>query len=304
MRYISNSRIAATALALLALPTLADSNKSPFSVSADIGYEYDSNVSVDELDASIKKSDNRVTADIDLDFKTKLSDKLSFNAGYSFSDRQYEEFDRFDLRMNMLSTGLGYKMGKSSLDAKVFYLDAKLGGEDYLSMESISPSVSHYLTKNIYLRGAYNYYKKDFDQFDQRDADTYSISADSYYFIDGSSHYVAAGYRFKDEDTEADIYDYQSHQYKLRWVKKFPFWNNNARVQLAYSLEQRDYDDPASAGNTTREDDRHKYALDIQLPLSKQLHIGLIYEYSDYISTLASSEYDQEVMGVHINYKF
>ena len=71
-----------------------------------IGAEYDSNVSVEEVDRASNQGDYALTMDESLEAQKELSTRVGVAATYDFSQSLYEEFSRVDRQTHILGTDL------------------------------------------------------------------------------------------------------------------------------------------------------------------------------------------------------
>lgn len=304
----SNSIVFALMVGIGAVGTanhaFAENKKSPFKAKASVGIEYDSNISVEELDANTTRSDHAVLLDLDLGYKKRLTNELDVGIGYSLSQSLYDELDQFDIQTHMLSGNLKYDFGHTSAGVNYYYADSTLDRDDYLTLSQINPFLSHYFTKKWFGRAAYSYSDKKFDGRADRDAQVDAYSGDLYYFIEGAKHYLMVGYKFRQDDAESARFDYDGHQFKLRWVKRLSLMERESKLRMGYVYERRDYDDISSAGMEQRQDDRQRWSADLEFPVYQQGFVRLEYEYSDYDSNIDSLTYTQHIAGLRIGYRF
>ena len=111
-------------------------------------------------------------------------------------------------------------MGKATVGVNWFDVSADLDDEAFLTYERISPYVAGFLRKQWFLRGEYVYGEKTIARRPGREADSHSVSIDSYYFIQGLKRYAVLGYTFRVDNARANRYDYDSHALKLRYVHR------------------------------------------------------------------------------------
>ena len=295
--------VSCLALSALLQPAFAE-EKSPFKVEVSAGVEYDSNISVERLDINTTENDYAALLDLDVDYKKSLTPVATFTAGYSFSQSLHRDLDDFDVQTHLLSTGLTGDFGATSAGLNYYYADSTLGGDDFLTLQRVSPFVSHYFSKRVLLRSAFTYTDKSFDGRPTRDADSSALGADLYYFFDGAKHYVSLGYKYEQEDANDRRFEHDSQQLRLRWIKRVSLLARDAKLRLGWRYEQRDYDASNSAGARRRDDDRQRLSAELELPLSKKSYLSLEYEYSDFQSTLDSADYTQHLARVRAGYKF
>ncbi|MCG8488809.1 MAG: surface lipoprotein assembly modifier [Chromatiales bacterium] len=286
---------------LLALPALADEKSKPFKVEGSLGTQYDSNITVEELDVATSKSDMALLLSADVDYKRALSKKINLNTGYSFSQSLHEDLDQFDRRTHLLSASITYGFdSKTSAGMSFNYADSALDGDGFMSLTRISPFASHYISKKIFIRPALALTDKRFDGQDNRDVDALSMNVDLYYFIDGPKNYLITGYKYTKENADSSAFDYDGHQLKLRWIKRLNLMNMQNKLRLGWRFETRDYDDISSAGGQIRDDTRHRLSADLEIPLQKQTSILLEYEYRNYQSNLDSADFNEHLATVRV----
>lgn len=74
-----------------------------------LGYEYDSNVSVDELDRNSSVGDGGVLFAADISLDHDLTDKTSASASYGYSRIDYQDFDFLNRETHMLGGSVSSK---------------------------------------------------------------------------------------------------------------------------------------------------------------------------------------------------
>ena len=91
------------------------------------------------------------------------------------------------------------------------------------------------------------------------------------------------GYRFRDENATAPELDFRAHALKLRYIRRFEMLGRQAKGELALRYERRDYRSEEPSIGIRREDDRWRWKVDFELPLSEKLVWQSYYTYGDYI---------------------
>ncbi|MEM0953100.1 MAG: surface lipoprotein assembly modifier [Pseudomonadota bacterium] len=271
---------------------------SGFSGELSVGAEYNSNLSVDEIDVSSDQSDYALRLGGALDYGRELSEQTEWSLGYSISQSLYEEFSQLDRQTHILSTGLDYEVGKGKMAANYYYVNSRLDGEDFLKQHRISPSVSGFLARDWFLRGAWVYSETELDNNTARDADTIAVEFDIYYFVRGLQTYWNLGYRYKDEEAAADRFTYQSNGFKARLVHRFNWLKQTCRMELAWRYEDRDFEGITPSIGEQRADDRHRLRAELQIPMGDILTAEFFFNYNDYESNFPNADYDQEIGGV------
>ena len=269
-----------------------------------IGAEYDSNVSVSEVDRSTNQGDYALTMDASLEAKKGLSDKLDVSASYDFSQTLYEEFSRVDRQTHILGTELMLNSKQVDSGVSLYYINSRLDGDKFLELYRVSPSVSGFLARKWFARGAYVFSDKSIENRPGRDANTHSGEADLYYFRRGLRSYFNLGYRYKNEDADADRLDYTSNSVKLRYIHRFEIFSRLAKLELAWRYEDRDYSSITPSIDEDRSDDRHRWRADFEIPVLGRSALQFYYGYANYSSNYPSADYTQNLFGTRFLYRW
>jgi len=282
----------------------SDNRKADWSAEIGVGAEYDSNVSVDEIDTNSNESDTAMVLDAELGVSKPLSDNIEFSLSYDLSQSWYEEFDNLNRQTHIIGADLGVEVGKVDSGLSYYYINSRLDGDSFLESQRVSPYVSRFLSKKWYTRGAYVFSDKTLEERSERDAEFHAGEFDLYYFQRGLRSYFNFGIRYKDEDAESDEFDYQSGLIKLRYVRRFQLFSRLSRWELAWRYEDRDYSDPTPEIGEQRRDKRHRFKTDLEIPLFNNAEISLYYKYGDYQSNLERADYLQHVIGTRLQYSW
>lgn len=296
----------ALVLAGLAVPGSSASGGSSTEFSAEIGVggEYDSNVSVDELDASSSESDYALIVDGELQVDHRFNDTLDMSVTYDFSQSNYDQFSGLDRQTHLLGADFGANLGAVNSGLSLYYIHARLDGEEFLEYYRASPYVSGFLHKKWFARGAYVYSDKGIEQNPGRDADSHAVEGDLYFFRRGLRSYFNLGYKYKDEDAVEDRFDYSASNVKLRYIHRFEVFGDVLKTELAWRYEYRDYSSITPSIEEEREDKRHRWKVDLEYPVLEKGAIQLYTGYADYDSNFPRSDYDQYVIGTRLSYRW
>ncbi len=300
---------AVTALLLpLSLGATANEGESlpdaTFSAELGAGYEYDSNVSIDELDASSNESDYAWLAELELAVEKPLSESAELNLSYDFSQNWYQEFSEVNRQTHLLGADLSWDLDAVTTGAYAYYIRARLDGRSFLEQFRASPYISGFMGKKWYARGAYVYIDKTIENRPQRNATAHSAEGDLYYFQRGLRSYFNFGYRYKQEDAVAAQFSYRASSLKLRYVRRLSIAGRLSSLELAWRFEDRDYTGIEPTINEKRADDRHRWGAELEIPLTKNFEWVIYAGYSDYDSNLPRAEYDREVYGTQLSYSW
>jgi hypothetical protein len=162
--------------------------------------------------------------------------------------------------------------------------------------------LSGFISKKFFARGAYVHSDKVIERNNQRDAVSNSGEIDVYFFRRGLRSYFNVGYLYKDEDAQAEEYDYKSGNIKVRYIHRFDIFSKVATLELGYRYEDRDYRSATPSIEEVRSDKRQRWRIDFELPVIEQGAIKFYATYGDYKSNLPRADYDQNIIGTQFVY--
>ena len=273
-----------------------------FGAEVTVGAEYDSNVAIDEVDLNSAQSDYALTMGAKLEANTKLTDKFDMDFSYDYSQSLYKEFSEVDRQTHILGTNLELDMGKLDSGLSLFYIDSRLDNKKFLQFSRVSPSLSGFMSRRWFARGAYVYSDKIIESNSDRDAISNTGEIDLYFFHRGLRSYFNFGFQYKDEDAQAEEYDYKAGNLKVRYIRRFDLLSKVATVEVAYRYEDRDYSSPTPSIGENRSDQRQRWRVDLEIPVIERGAIKFYAAYGDYKSNLPRADYDQNIIGTRFVY--
>lgn len=279
-------------------------NATRWSAEIGLGGEYDTNVSVDEVDVSSGQSDYAAIIDLSLGAKRRLGERTKASLNYDISHSSYQEFSQLNRLTQIAGADLNTDLGSSNLAISAYYVDSRLNGDAFLSYTRISPSLSGFLSKQWFVRGAYVYSEREIEERSQRDAQTQTGEFDLYFFHRGLRSYFNLGYRYRDEDAVADQLDFRSHSLKLRYIRRFELWDQKVKAEAAMRYEVRDYRSGEPTIGEPRKDDRMRLKLDLEVPVTNSMSWQWYLSYGDYVSNLPRADFTQTIVGFRLQYQW
>ena len=277
---------------------------SEFELELAAGYAWDDNVGLDELERATGESDEVTSLEAQGSALFTLRDRYSLRLSAGLTDDSYQKFSQVDRRTESIGVNLGAKLGQATVGINWFDVSADLDSDPFLTYERLSPYVSGFISKKWFLRGEYVYGEKTIARRPGREAESHSVSLDSYFFIQGLKRYAVLGYTFRTDDARANRYDYDSHAVKFRYVHRETVGRLPIEFELEGKFEDRQYKAPDPMIGTEREDTRWRFSTELRLLLNKCASIGLHVKNSDYDSNLPTASYSDLVVGTEIRFSF
>jgi hypothetical protein len=269
-----------------------------------VGAEYDSNVSIEEVDRASNEGDYGLTLEAKVGAEQQLTERLELALHYDFSQTFYSEFSEVDRQTHILGSDLGWRLNEVDANLSAFYINSRLDGKDFLQLARISPALSGFVARQWFLRGGYIFQDKSLQGRSLRDADSHAGEFDLYFFAQGLRRYFNLGYRYRYENARAAPLDYASNAVKLRYIQRVELASRLAKLELFWRYENRDYRAITPEIGEKRRDDRHRLGIDFEIPLFADASLQLYYVYADYQSNLERVDYTQNVGGVKFVYRW
>lgn len=296
-------------LVVLCKPSLAQTGKDElpapdWSAELGIGLEYDSNVSVEEVDASAEQGDYALILDAGLGVKKALSKTVTAAATYDFSSSSYDKFSQVDRQTHILGADVALDLGRVDPSISAYYINSRLDNSKFLELTRISPALSGFLSKRWFFRAAYVYSDKTIHERDERDATTNAGEMDGYYFLRGLRQYFNFGYRYRDENAKADQFSYRSNSAKVRFIYRIELFSRLTKLELAWRYEDRDYRSDTPSIGEKRHDKRSRLRMDYEIPVINNTVVQIFVGYAEYDSNFGPADYDQTIIGTRFQYSW
>lgn len=284
-------------------PALA-AEKPPLAVTVSAGAEYDSNVSIEQSDVNTRQGDVAALLSASADWTIVSNRKASLRVGYDFEQTLYEDKSDFDLQIHGFSTGGSITRGKATLGVDYQFSHVLLGGDKFLDIHMVSPSVGVFVADRVYVRAAYTYWDKSFATSEKLDARTHTIGGDIYRFFGKRKSYVALGVRYDDEDADGAEYRYRAVQGTIRAQMPVHLLGMDAKARFSAALSDRNYrNDTPSIGKPRRET-RSTWNAALDLPLSGHISLKPQFRFIDRISNLPVADYREYIGSTSLQYRF
>ena len=178
-------------LSIIIFPLFAEAKDNlELSAEVEVGYGYDSNVSVDDVDLNTNIGDQFIDLRFSSDLVFKIQESTKMSAGLTVSDRLYDTFDEFDGLLSLASLAVSHQKGDWEYGFITRYIDYQLDGSELLAMTQISPSLAWFPSKRTYLYLNYERSIEAYRENSQRNNDRDEVGAAFYYFIKGLRQYI------------------------------------------------------------------------------------------------------------------
>ena len=306
MAFLNRLIAAPASLCLLCcLPVQANDTLS-FSASARAGLEHQSNVNISELEQASGQSDVATLLEADINVQWQTTPALRLEAGYSVQDKNYQQADAFDSRLQLGHLDASYQLGTHTIGTNLYYASADLAQSRFLTLQQASLYSMHSIGDSSFVRPAITLSDKTFDRFSERDASTTSASLDTFWFFAEGTRFINLGLIYEDENSRDNAFSYQSPGLRLKLSGRYNLWQFDHTLQLGAKFSQRKYQSVPDSNNDTPRRQDTQYQLDVSWKLDVNSHLALLtkLEHGDFSSTLDSADYRETRSSLALQLSF
>lgn len=287
----------------LSLPSSAE-DTFEFSFAGKAGLEYDSKLSIQEIDRTSSASDTARRLDARFAGRINFSEDSRLKASYGLNSKNYREQDSFDQQLRSLSLDASHDFSAFTLGTLYHHNAAKLDSADFLELDQKSLYAGRLFGDQVYLRGAVNRKSKVFADNPARNADVRGYDADVFIFFNQARSFVSFGWTGEQDDARVDSFDYASNGLRARYSNKFRAFNADNQLELGLRFEEKDYDEVDLLLGTERRDLRRSFELSWSVGLNSVLTLQSKVQHGRHDSTLASADYNETTASLILEADF
>jgi tetratricopeptide (TPR) repeat protein len=302
---------------------IAAARKKPWSVYADLAFQYDSNVQLAPSDSDFKaaqgigrESDGRTAIGAGGDYVLLDSDLGSVRAEYDFYQSVHFHLTDFDLQGHRVLLDAGVQPAPFGYGLALTYDFYALDYRSFFQEGLVTPWVAYAESRDSVTQAYYTFRNRDFfrEPYDPaRSGDDNAFGLRQYLTLGAADRVLSFGYQFDSESTTANDFDYTGNQGDVEVA--FPVLDL-AAVQLGYLFRLEDYRHPNSRDNFAyrRHDNEHQFALAASHNLTE--HVALTFAYigvinnSNVIEVFSDGsghrpfEYDRQIVSGGVRFTF
>jgi len=298
------SESADSARTLLRVVDSEEQDRKPFSLSGRVGLEVDSNVSVPELDASSGKSDVAGVFELGGSYRFLHAPNYEAEIGYDFYQSVYSDVTEANLRSHTFGIDGTRDVHGADVGGSYRFTHSQLGGDDFLNLHNLLPSVGFSVLPNWYAIVGYNYLHKNFDRDNDRDGDQHALALDNFWFVCDGRASIALGYRLQKENTHGAQYDFFGNLVSARFKTPLSIKSFDFDAMLFFQYQSRDYDHVTPSIGKKRDDNRYNAALGLGKDINQYVRAQIDYQYFNSDSNLPEADYDEHIVTMTIGVEY
>jgi hypothetical protein len=316
-----------TALTLPVLAFASESLTASGSISAE--REYDSSVSLDQVDDISRESDYASKLKWALGGKWQVNDNVQLSTSYKGRQRIYDQFSEYDLEQHQLALSSKFTYAGIGYSYRYDGVTAQVDGEDFLNFNQSTVAVDK-LFDTSFLRGYVSKNKKDFMQLEERNASATIVGLDSLVFYNQGKSHLSFNISMENETAQEKLFDNKTGNVSTGYQHKFTeallptTWTNTVRYgQKRYDsfiistvvaeeeeevfpidLQPNDTTDNQSQTDEERVDGRTQFTTRLGIELNDWLGLMVEASYINNDSNYAPVDYSERLMSVGISASF
>lgn len=292
---------------LASIEAIGEGYARDWRASVSAGYQYDDNVSTDEIDVVTNVHDTAFVFDASASYKMLRGSVVDLEIGYDFFQSLYDDQDDSDLQLHSASLVAEKRLG--ALDASLSYVYARalLGRNDFLGLHSLTPSLGYGVTPAWYVNLLLNFQDKNFIDNRDRNSRVHGAGLNNFLsFMDGRGSF-SAGYRIETEDTKGPEFEYLGHFLHAALAVPVPGpalarWN--PKVTLGWAYFNKNYENVTAIIADERKDERITLSLGLTADLTERVQAKFRYERIEATSNLADADFDQNIATLLLGLTF
>ena len=289
----------------LALSTAATAkNSKPWSLSLKADVQYDDNVTVDQTDLTSGVGDAAAVFEASAGYKLIDKKSGSLEVGYDFSQSLHQDLTNFDIQNHGLSVSGSIDAGDVSIGGMYTFYHLLLGGNGFLDMHMINPSVAGFVTPQLYVRGSYIFFDKTFKTVHSRDATNQQPGIEAYYFFDNAKAFFSVGGHYETENATGPEFDYDGYALTTSFQMPLHVASRSGKVRASYTYSKRNYNNVTPSIGVKRRENRSTLHAQADLTIVGALSATAEYEYIDRSSNLPSADYTENIITGGLKYDF
>lgn len=267
------------------------------------GVQYNNNIGVDDADFQVRKGDGSALLGAGVTLTPVATRRTTLRFSYTYDEARNFNLTDFDLTIHAAGAGFARRFGKINAAVDYQYSHVILGDAAYLDMHLVSPSLSAFATKNLFLRGAFTWLRKDFVTANRLDARTAMLGVDAYRFFAKRKGYIALGLRGDDERTTGPEFAFRALQASVRVQVPVRLLGKDARARVGYAWQVRDYTAITPSIGSERHETRSTLNAALDFPLSAHFTLRPIARYVDRRSNVDLYRYKEKMASLALVWK-
>jgi tetratricopeptide (TPR) repeat protein len=282
-----------------------------FHATADVQYQYDSNV-VLKPDSSVTatisgKRDSAAVVAARAEYEPELTAPYGLKLQYALYLSEYRELKNFNVQSHTLGASPAYRIGNNTAQLQLNGNYTLVDNAKYLRFLSAAPVYSFVTGEDQYAQASLRYQKNDFlaappTPDEDRSGNDVAAGISWFRLVAGQKGYVNLKYELNKDKTTGVNWSYLGN--KLYAAALYPV-SERIRVMMGLEAYDQNFDNPNTSFQNQKRKDR-TYTANIQglYEITRAVDLHLQYMYIKERSTIDVYGYHKDIVGLGLYAKF
>ena len=268
-----------------------------------MGWKYDDNVTSSAQDAVSSDGDAAFTFELGGGYRFVEKRQFYLEATYDVFQSTFFKLDEFNLQSHSLGLSANKAKGPWDLGLDYLFNYNLLGGDSFLATHSFIGSAGVSWNVRNYTRFSYMIQTRNFLQSanNPRDGLDNHLGFDHFLFTPDGRKYFQVSYRFIDEVTDGDRFDYVGHTLTL--AVKVPT-RYEGKLKLRYTYLHKDFKNITPSIGAERWDQRHTYQIAWTRVFLKNLEFKVDFQHIENISNFSVVDFSENIIAFNGRFLF
>ncbi|MCP3675199.1 MAG: hypothetical protein GY829_12110 [Gammaproteobacteria bacterium] len=271
-------------------------------MSLTIGAEYNSNLTVEELDLNATIGGSLVNIDLITDYRFQLTEESSLQIAYDFSQSLHRDYSEYNYQSHGFSTSFETKLGDTTASLDYSYYDSSLDDTGLITFAMLTPAIYFMINDEFLISGEYSQFEKDFDDLKERDAIAKTGSVSAFYFFNDAKSYMRIAIRNTNEDADSNQLDYEDFTTSLSIKTPATWIKSGAFFKASYSFSDRDYEHITHSIGEIRTEQKNYFVSTFSIPVNETTDIIAALEMTNRSSNFPVANYDENRLMLSVQF--
>lgn len=278
-------------------------------ITAAVYGEYDDNVVLKPSDTAavqdIGEEDWREVVTASVEYGKKINERFGLRGQYDLYFANQEDLDQFDLHSHTFGVVPSVYFGDHIASAPVQYNFTWVDGDSFLGVASVNPLVNFKVNDKQIVQVGVKLQDKDFQGTpingdEDRDAFRAAPGAGWFYFF-SERGFFAFRYEYDVEDAEGQNWAFDGNRANVS--VQVPL-TDRLRLILSGDAYVQDFDNVHTVFRVEREDKTYSFSASLTYQLAKQVDLQLRYTHVEHESNISIYDYNRNVYGAGVVFKY
>jgi tetratricopeptide (TPR) repeat protein len=300
----SEAEMRSSAQSLLASLSKSGGRSHRWWFNAGIGYEYDDELTVSEVDFVSNVSDSAGVFDLSVGYVFPEWRRVEFETGYDFYQSVYSNVGELNLQTHSPHGSASWSSYGFTPTVGYYYTHSTLGGDGFLDLHRGRVSLSRLVDSWWYATLGWDVQGRVFEEQTSRDGVRNALVVENLFFLFERRFTGILNWRLESQNADASEFDFLGNILRMEIRGPLKAWEYEARFEIGYEFLDRNYDHDTPSIGQKREDRQHTFRLGLRAPIVRHLDAVFDYQYIDSDSNLPSQKYDENVVTLRAEVAF